>query len=246
MEEALALTWKTMNARLRNLRFGAIASLASAIAIVILAFVYRSWGLLAGLPLLILSGTLFVHREQKLVFSWEDRVLALWGPSELCMGIFVQTLANHPHALKASLKSMVATLPENPDYIVPPEDQLKAHRWLFWTRSLAQEIRFYRAASFNFILACVPFALWYVSGEGWPWILIGLSPICALPLMEGFLTRAALWRWERRVKTLGAWNPDSLPGFEARMRAIDWSRIPARLEKSIRSRIPACAAAAQA
>lgn len=235
MEEALALTWKTMNTRLRNLRSGAIASLASVIALVILAIVYRSWGVLAGLPVIILLGTLFVHREQKIVFAWEDRVLALWGPSELCMGIFVQTLANHPHALKASLKSMVAPLPENPDYIIPPEDQLKAHRWLFWTRNLAQEIRFYRAASFNFILACLPFALWYVSGEGWPWVLIGVSPICALPVIEGFLTRLGMYRWERRVKTLGKWNPESLPGFDSRVDAIDWTRISRRLEKSIRS-----------
>ncbi|MDQ3001203.1 MAG: hypothetical protein M3Y08_08080 [Fibrobacterota bacterium] len=239
MEEAIALTWKTMNTRLRNLRAGAIVSLSSVIAILILAFAYRSWGLLVGLPFIILLGTLFILREQRILFAWENRVLALWSSSDLCMGIFVQTLANHPHALKASLKSMVAPLPENPDYIVPPEDHLKTYRWLFWTRSLGQEIRFYRAAAFNFVLACVPFALWYVSGEGWPWILIGLSPICALPVVEGFLTHAALWRWERRVKTLGGWNPESLPGFDARVQAIDWSRIPARLQKSIRSRIPA-------
>ncbi|HKP96260.1 MAG TPA: hypothetical protein VJ385_10920 [Fibrobacteria bacterium] len=237
MQEAIALTWKTMSDRLRNLRFGALASLGTAIALILCAFFLRSWVVLAGLPVLILSGVFFAHREQKILFTWEDRVLALWGGSDLCMGIFVQTMANHPHALKRSLKSLVASLPENADYLVPPADRIKAYRWLFWTRSLLQQIRFARAAAFHFILACLPVSLWYVSGAGWPWILLGLSPICALPLAESFLAWAGMRRWKRLATGLGAWDPGALPDFAARLEGLDWTRIPARTRAAVRAGI---------
>jgi hypothetical protein len=233
MEEAIALTWKTMTDRLRNLRAGAIASLSGIILMIVCALVFRSGWVLAGLPGLILVGIVFVYREQRILFAWEDRVLALWGDSDLCMGIFVQTMANHPHALKQSLKSLVATLPENADYLVPPLERIRGYRWLFWTRSVLQEIRFVRAAAFTFILACIPLCLWRFVGEGWPWLLLGISPICALPFVEDVLTRLRFKRWERRVRGLGAWSPEALPGFTTLLDAMDWGRIPARLKASI-------------
>ena len=232
MQEAIDLTWATMTARLKNLRFGALASLATLMMLILFAVILRSWWVLAGLPVLMLLGIFFVHREQGILFAWEDRVLALWGASDLCMGIFTQTMNNHPHALKQSLKSLVATLPENADFLVPPPDRIKAYRWLFWTRSLAQEIRFGRAAAFNLILSCLPVCIWAVSGSGWPWILLGVSPICALPMAETLITRLAVWRWEKRGKGLGEWRRESLPDLGKRWEAIDWSRVPAGVKKT--------------
>ncbi len=226
MEEAIALTWSTMTARLKNLRLGAIFSLTSILIMILVAIVFRTWWVLAGLPALILSGSLFMYREQKILFAWEDRVLALWGDSDLCMGIFAQTMANHPHALNKSLRSLVAPLPENTDYLVPSMDRIKTYRWLFWTRSLLQETRFLRAAAFNFILACLPVCLWYVWRGGWPWLLLGLSPICALPLAESLVTGWGRRRWEKRVAGLGAWDAEGLPDLGKRLEAMDWSRVP--------------------
>ena len=236
MEEAIALTWSTMTARLKNLRFGALASLATAVILIVLTLILRSGWVLAGLPVLLLLGTFFVYREQKIIFAWEDRVLALWGTSNLCLGILAQTMNNHPHTLKQSLKSLVAPLPENADFLVPPIDRIKVYRWLFWTRSLAQEIRFGRAAAFNIILSCLPVCIWAVSASGWPWILLGVSPICALPMAETVLTRLAVWRWEKRGKGLGEWSADALKDFQARMDAMDWSRVPAGVKEAVRAR----------
>lgn len=233
MQEAIELTWSTMTARLKNLRFGALAGLGAAVLFILLALFLRSGWVLAGLPALISVGVIFVYREHRLLFAWEDRVLALWGKSDFCMGIFIQTMANHPHALKSSLKSLVAALPENPDYLVPPIDRIKAYRWLFWTRSLAQAIRFSRSAAFNLILSCLPFTFWYLSGAGWPWILMGVSPICALPLAESALSGLSLRRWEKRVSGLGEWKPEALADFDARREAVDWSRVPVRIKQRV-------------
>ncbi|MDB5105343.1 MAG: hypothetical protein JWP91_3032 [Fibrobacteres bacterium] len=235
MEEAIALTWKTMTDRLRNLRFGALASLASLVLMLILAIAFRRGWVLGGLPALILLGTWFVHREQKLLFGWEDRVLALWGASNLCMGILSQTLSNHPHSLKKSLKSMAANLPENPDFITPPEGHILAHRRLFWTRSLLQDIRFLRAAAFNLTLAVLPVSIWSVWSEGWPGLLLGLTPVCALPIMDSLMTQLKIRAWKKRLAGEKPGSDASLPDYQARLAALDWSRIPPRQQAAIRS-----------
>src|SRR5690606_36175604 len=113
MEEAIALTWKTMADRLRNLRIGAFTMLAFLAAAIVAAFVLGIAPASALLPALAGAGVFFMHRDRAVLFAWEDRVLSLWGASDLCLGIFRQTFMDHPHALKRSLKSLPASLPEN-------------------------------------------------------------------------------------------------------------------------------------
>jgi hypothetical protein len=233
MQEAIALTWKAMTDRLRNLRFGAAASLIGFVALFVAALVYRSVWVAAGLPALILIGSVFVHREQRILFAWEDRVLELWAEANLCMGIFTQTMRNHPHALRHSLQSLVAPLPPNPDFLVPPAGHIAAHRKLFRARSLLQRVRFLRAAARNLALSCLPFTVLWFSREGWPGVLLGLIPLAALPVAMPLLSRCARWNWEKRLAALNGPGRPAFPDFAARVDALDWKRIPPGLRASM-------------
>lgn len=225
MQESIALTWSTLNARLKNLRAGAATAGCLLAALLALAMFLRSGWLWAGAPLLALVGYGFFLRDQNLLFAWEDKVLALWGNSDLSMGILVQTLAGHPGPLQATLKSMIAHLPPNPGYINPPAEAIRAERRLFWTRCALQEIRLHRAGLLNVAGAGLPLALWFGYREGWAWLPVSLAPVALAMVARAWAARAGLRRWERRNAAL----PDDKPheaGFTERMEGLDWSGIP--------------------
>lgn len=238
MEEAIALTWKTMADRLRNLRIGAFTMLALLAAAMAAAFTVGTAPASALLPALAGAGVFFMLRERAILFAWEDRILSLWGGSGFCMGIFRQTFMDHPHALKRSLQSLAAGLPENADFTVPPEPEILSHRALFWTRTLLQDIRFSRAAVLLFAAACIPsvLACAHARGGEWRW-LMGAAPLAAVPAAREILARLSLGPWRRRRRRLGGWLPDPDSGFAQRLAGLDWSGIPPRLQAAIRKEI---------
>src|SRR5690606_23299098 len=196
--------------RLRNLRIGAFTMLAFLAAAMVAALTLGTAQVSAVFPALAGAGVIFMRRERAILFAWEDRILALWGASDLCMGILRQTFMNHPHALKRSLKSLAAGLPENADFVVPPAPEIQSHRALFRTRTLLQDIRFSRAAALLFAAACVPAALLFAHARGgvglWP---VGAAPLAAVPPVREILARFAICRWRRHQERSGDRIPDS-------------------------------------
>jgi hypothetical protein len=235
MQESLALTWKTLEARLRNFRFGSASALAALLALAALAIGLRSPWVTLGLPVPILLGAVFLERDRRLLFAWEDRVLALWGASDLSMGVLARTLADFPHPLKQSLRAMAEGLPENGDYRIPDPAGLAAQRCLFWTRSLLEEMRLLRAAVWGLALACLPFSLWWFSVNvryGW---LFGLAPLAAVPLGHAIGFRRARQAWRLRRAGLPS-SPLALPADRAeRLESLDWTRVPARWRRILRA-----------
>jgi len=223
VQEAIALTWSTLTARLKNLRAGAACAGACLLFLILAAAIWRSGWVLAGLPALMILGFAFFRRDADLLFRWEDRILAAWGASDLCMGILAQTFREHPGPLKATLKGMIANLPPNPDYLTPPPDVLKAERALFWARSTAQRIRLERAAALNLALSSVPWLAWMCVRQD-----ARLLPLAAIPLALVLPARAVLAslgrsRLRARLKSLEPWDRSKAGDLEARWRALDGS-----------------------
>jgi len=254
MQEALALTWKTLDARLRNLRFGAAAALADLLVLAGLAIGLRSPWVTLGLPMPILLGVVFVERDRRLLFAWEDRVLALWGNSDLSMGVLARTLTDFPHPLKQSLRAMAAGLPENGDYRVPDAPGLAAYRCVFWTRSLLEEIRLRRSAVLALALACLPFSVWWFSAHLRYGLLIGLAPLAIVPIGQAVGLRRAWRAWQGRrggplsaesapstqsapLAQSGPSSLSSVPGCAERLEKLDWTRIPARWRRTLRAEL---------
>jgi hypothetical protein len=227
MQESIALTWTTLTARLKNLRAGAACAGLAVLALLICGVWSRSGWTLAGLPALMLLGYAFFRRDSRLIYRWEDSVLARWGASDLCMGILVQTFRDHPGPLKATLKGMIAHLPPNPDYLTPPSDAIKAERALFFARSGIQQARLARAAALNTALATLPLSAWLGLRHEYRLAALALLPLAlALPLRSLLLARASA-RLRARRAALSPWNPASVPDLIPRLKALDWEGLPA-------------------
>jgi len=222
---------------MRNLRFGAASALAALLALAGLAAALRSPWVTLGLPVPVLLGVAFVERDRRLLFAWEDRVLALWGNSDLSLGVLARTLADFPHPLKQSLRAMAAGLPENGDYRVPDPQGLAAHRCVFWTRSLLEESRLRRSAVLWLALACLPFSLWWFTAHVRYGLLIGLAPLAAVPLGQTVGLRMAWRAWQGRRAALPSAQPGpSAPSaYAERLENLDWTGVPARWRRALRA-----------
>jgi hypothetical protein len=226
MQESIALTWSTLTARLKNLRAGAVCAGLGLLALLISAFVFRSGWTLAGLPALMLLGYAFFRRDARLVYRWEDAVLARWGASDLSMGILVQTFRDHPGPLKATLKGMIEHLPPNPDYMTPPPDAIKAERALFYARSAIHHARMARAAALNAAVALVPWGAWIGYRQDPRLLPLALLPLAlVLPLRKLILVRETA-RLRARCAGLGPWDPSAVPDLLPRLEALEGEGLP--------------------
>jgi hypothetical protein len=193
VQDAIAYTWETLAARVRNYKFGAFASLAFAFLILIAAVFLRSGWLLACLPLLYLIGYVFAFRDVAIVSAWEERILSGWEKPDFFMGIFAQSMANHPTALNASLKSMIHLLPPDPDNRRPSASELLLFRRVCATRAALNRIRLQRAGLRGMVLSFIPWIAWMGFHSGWRY-----SAYCSVTIPAGFLAVALANR--------SAWN----------------------------------------
>lgn len=240
MEEALALTWRTLAARIRNFKIGAFATLGLAVLAAVLGVVTRSGWVLAMLPSILLCGYVFLYRDHLLVSSWEKRVLAIWGEPGFSMGIFAHAVASHPHPLKITLRAMAGGLPENGDYSMPAPPVIRMHRVLSALRCALYEIRLYRAAALGIFLASLPVTGWLSLRLGMPRALYALPMIALIPAAASALSHRAWNGWLRRTEAFRASTEDSTQEAAEKdeekaaadlaggMDALDWSRIPSR------------------
>lgn len=233
MQESIAITWSTLTARLKNLRAGAAAAGLALALLIVLGLWLRTGWVWAGLPVLAAIGYAAFARDQRLVFSWEDRVLALWGTSDLCMGILVQTLSNHPTPLNNTLKSMIAFLPENEDYLPPAPGVAESQRLRFWTRAMLAEARLHRAAALNLALACLPFLLWFCARQGPAWLALAGLPLVVIPPSRRLALALARRRWDRRRAAIASWQPASSEESGTYLDGLDWSRLPPGLKPAV-------------
>lgn len=229
MDEAVSLTWSTLTRRLKNLRSGAIAAGLCAACLIACGIILDWSWFLAIPPALSLSGYFFFRRDQRMVFAWENRVLALWAEEKLVIGLYVLTFDNHPGPLNRTLKNMVAHLPRNADYLPPSEQEARAERCLFWIRSTLQEIRLQRRNALNLALACLPLALCLGYRAGPPWTAAALLILPAALPARAWSVYAGRKRWLKRCRAIAPWKPEPLETFTARLDALDWSRLPKEL-----------------
>jgi hypothetical protein len=231
MQDAIALTWETLAARVRNYKFGAFASLAFAFLLLIAAIFIRSGWLLACFPALYLIGYVFAYRDAAIVSGWEERILAGWEKPDFFMGIFTQSMANHPTALNASLKSMIRLLPPDPDNRRPGASELLLHRRVCATRAALQRLRLQRSGLRGLLLACIPLSIWIGVHFGGRPAAYGLAAIPA-GLLAHRLANRRIWNgWRARIN-LDA-GPDREAGtaretadLAAAVDALDWRGIP--------------------
>ncbi len=226
MQDAIAFTWHTLTARLRNLRRGSFACLILAAMLVILTALKPSWWDLAGLPLFLLTGFYFLYRDQKLVFDWEAHVLSQWSQPDFVMGIFVQAFADNPHALKNSLKSMVSALPADPDYRKPTPEQILLTKSLFLTRKAAQESRLFRSMARNIALATLPLLIAWAYRLAGPLRLFFLVPVLLYPAVQALIGKRVYLGWHRKLSDLGPMGPEATAAFSTQMKNLDWKKIP--------------------
>lgn len=233
MDEAVALTWSTLTARLKNMRAGAICAGSGLATLIVAALVFRSGRLWCGLPLLAGVGWFFFLRDHKLVFAWEDRVLELWAQEKVVMGIFSSTFANNPSPLKRTLQAMVAHMPPDTDFLPPAPEVASAGRCLFWTRAMLQEARLHRGAALNLLLASLPLSIWAgVSPEG-AWMAAALLPLALILPARQALLALSLRRWSIRKSALGPWRPEDPAAFSARLDGLDWAGMPRGLKRRV-------------
>ncbi len=115
MQAALALTWETLNARMRLLRFAAAGALAIAAASLLLSLILRTpWGL-AGSALLLPLGYAFVLSDMRKVYAWEAGIHELRESGGLDLEVFVQALEMQPSPFKRSVLEMARALKQPPD-----------------------------------------------------------------------------------------------------------------------------------
>jgi hypothetical protein len=199
MQDAIAYTWETLAARVRNYKFGAFASLAFAFLLLIAALFLRSGWLLACLPVLYLIGYVFTFRDISLVSAWEERILAGWEKPDFFMGIFAQSMANHPTALNASLKSMIRLLPPDPGNRRPAALELLLFRRVCATRAALQRIRLQHAGLRGMLLSVIPLSVWIGFHYGWPFATYGLVTIPIGFLALALADRSAWNGWRERT-----------------------------------------------
>lgn len=228
MQDAIAFTWQTLTARLRNLRIGSFTCLILAVLIGMAVILRPSWWALAGLPVFLLCGFFFLYRDQSLVFTWEAYILDQWSQPDFVMGIFIQAFANNPHALKNSLKSMVSALPADPDYRKPAPEQIRLAKRLFLTRKAAQEIRLFRSVARNAALAALPvLCLDAYRAEGLLRLYF-LGPVLLYPAMQDLIGRLITEGWRKRLANLEPMGPEEKINFIAQMKSLDWNKVPKR------------------
>jgi hypothetical protein len=237
MEEALALTWRTLAARIRNFKIGAFATLGLAVLAAVLGVVARSGWVLAMLPSILLCGYLFLYRDHLLASAWEERVLAAWGEPGFSMGIFAHAVASHPHPLKITLRAMAGNLPENGDYATPAPPVIRMHRVLSALRCAIYEIRLYRAAALVLFLASLPVAGWLCHRLGMPRAWYALPMLALIPVTTSALSRLAWRRWLNRTDASLASLQEAAAVLAVRMDALDWSRVPSRWKTKFTSSV---------
>jgi hypothetical protein len=176
-------------------------------------------------------GFAFFRRDAALVFRWEDRVLSLWGASDLCMGILVQTLRNHPGPLKATLKGMISHLPPNPDYLTPPMEAIQAERCVFRFRSALQRLRLARAAVLNVSLACIPWLAWACAREDMRRLPLALGPLLLVFPAWKLLSWIEGRRLANRLAGLAPRTPGARAEIAARLRALADCGLPGNVRE---------------
>ncbi len=181
MQESIAETWATLTARLKNLRLGAALAGLGAALLLFAALWWRSGWLWWGVPALVALAYGFFRRDAALLFRWEDGLYARWGVSDFCMGIFLETFEKNPGPLKATLRSMIADLPPNPDYLTPPPEEIRRHRALYWHRFAVEQLRLRRGFALSLAASCVPGCAWTLSRQDIRLIAFGLLPLVLIP-----------------------------------------------------------------
>lgn len=232
MQESIALTWSTLTARLKNLRAGAACAGLGLVALILCALIFRSGWAWAGLPALMLLGYAFFRRDFNLVYRWEDSILSRWGASDLCMGILIQTFRDHPGPLKATLKGMIAHLPPNPDFLLPPLDAIKAERALFYARAGMERTRMGRAAILNVALASIPFCAWLAIRRDIRLSALALIPLALVPVLRALLLARETGRLRARREALAPWDPAAVPDLLPRLEALDGTGLPRRARET--------------
>lgn len=216
MQAAIADTWETLRLRVKNYRFTAFASLGLAATILVAAIWLRTpWVLVLGLVFFPL-GAVFVWRDQCAVFDWEERIFKAWaesgrlararaqgGPeteslpkSDFVMGIFIPAIANQPHRLSNSLKSMVANLPADPDYLPPQNEQIQKVFRDYYTRRSNQETRLLRRLLRIVFLVTIPVS--YVYFRPFTISIVAGTSILALVFFGVEILLAPCVRWHHR------------------------------------------------
>jgi hypothetical protein len=231
MQIALDLTWKTLTARMRNYRLGSFSCLGLAFMLILLLVFTPTWWLLASIPLFLVIGYGFVIRDHYLVFTWENGVLNQWDKPDFVMGIFTQAIANHHQALRGSIKSMLAILPADPDYLPPTPEKIRLFRTLCWTRKATQDIRLSRSAMINFSLATLPVLILAFFKIGNQHQVFWFLPLAGFPMALAFLYWKSWTTWKNRISSLG---PVGLEEWEQNLRQlkkIDWRQIPTPMVK---------------
>lgn len=145
MQEALDLTWSTLNARMRNYRIAAVLVLASATIVGIALVVFRSAWVLVVVPILPAVVLAFLGRDTALVHRWEEGVLDRWTSGDLPLEIFAQALSANPGPLRASLKSMIGSLPLESGNASPTPEESTRVKKRFGESRFRQESRMLRA-----------------------------------------------------------------------------------------------------
>ncbi len=235
MQDAIAFTWQTPAARLRNLRIGSFACLILAVLIGILVLLKPSWWGLAGIPAFLLSGFFFLYRDQTLVFTWEAFILDQWSRPDFVMGIFIQAFADNPHALKNSLKSMVSVLPADPDYRKPTPEQIRLAKRLFLIRKAVQESRLFRSVARNVALAASPVICVNAYRVEGPLRFYFLGAIFLYPMVQAGLGRLIFHAWRKEMTALEPMGPEEAGEFIIRMKKLDWKKIPERWSRRFES-----------
>lgn len=137
---ALDLTWTTVNARLRNLKWTAFELAALLVVVPAVAVVFQSFLFLVGLFLLPLLGFHFAWKDQRLVAAWENRILDWWSHGDMPMAILVTTITLQPNPLQKSLREMFHLLPSQKENGAPSKEEAEKSLAMAAARQ-AQEMR---------------------------------------------------------------------------------------------------------
>jgi hypothetical protein len=226
MQESIALTWSTLNARMKNIRAGAACAALAVLASLLSAIFIRSGWCLAGLPVLMLVGYAFSRRDLGLVYRWENAILESWDTTDLCMGILVRTFRDYPGPLSGTMKAMVAQLPPNPDFLKPASDAIKAERALFYARSGMQQARMTRAALLHIALSSLPLCAWICFRHDPRLLPLALIPLGLVPPLRSLILARETKRLRARCETLAPWNPKTVPDLIPRLEALEAAGLP--------------------
>jgi hypothetical protein len=219
-----------LEARLRLWRRGGLIALAILAAVGLsLALARSPWVLsgLAGLPVL---GYAVVHRDQRLIRAWEDRILERWGEGSFRLGIFAQGAAARPGPWAGALRNMLATLPPDPDFRAPDKALARKHRVLASARGAVQEIRLARSAA-RMAALCAGLATAAMAWAGHRYGACAAAGLLAVSVSAWVLLPfRTLAGWRNRTAALAAEGPEApgaIAAWRAELAAQDWDRLPA-------------------